>query len=206
MRKSLLFLLLLAPAAAFAPTAALAQGHRVEITPTIAYRFVGDIDADDRNFLDEDLEVDEGEAYGLKVNIPLNDVLGIELLAARQETALSIDGGLFEDDSDFADFDIDYYHVGLTVEGGNGQIRPYFVGSLGLARLSLDLPNSKDEDRLSGSLGGGIKIFFSHNVGLRLEGRGYAIDLDEDDDEDDRFDDESSIVQGEASLGLIIAF
>ncbi|HEX4952620.1 MAG TPA: outer membrane beta-barrel protein [Thermoanaerobaculia bacterium] len=202
MKKLLASLLLLLP------TAALAQGGQFELTPTLIYRFQGDIDVDDRNFLDESLDIEEGEAYGIRIDIPINDNFQIELLADRQETELSVSGGLFEDDTRFADLDLSYYHVGGLWQFGSGQVKPFLVASIGLARLEIDLPNTQTEDRLSGSLGGGAKIFFGDHVGLRLEGRGYWIDLEEDDDDRDRdrWEDESSISQGEASVGLIFAW
>ncbi len=52
-----------------------------------------------------------------------------------------------------------------------------------------------------------MKIFFSPNVGIRLEARGYWTNLDTDfDDRYDRYDSQGDLLQGEASAGLILSF
>nr|HRC87822.1 outer membrane beta-barrel protein [Thermoanaerobaculia bacterium] len=155
-----------------------------------------------------------GASEAAYADIPLNQWLSVELLARRQQTELITDHGVFRNDEHFADLDIDYYHVGILFQIPSSRVVPYFVASLGLAHLDLDLPDTSKEDRGSASLGGGVKIYFNDHVGLRFEGRGYYIDLDNDNNDDnrddrrrrDRWDDRNSITQTEASLGLILAF
>ncbi|MFN7960047.1 MAG: porin family protein [Thermoanaerobaculia bacterium] len=208
MKKTLLFLLLLAPTAAFA------QADNFELTPTAGYHFRGDVSVDRNSVLNDNLDVKAGGSYGLTADIPLNQWLSVELLARRQQTELITDHGVFRNDEHFADLDIDYYHVGILFQIPSSRVVPYFVASLGLAHLDLDLPDTSKEDRGSASLGGGVKIYFNDHVGLRFEGRGYYIDLDNDNNDDsrddrrrrDRWDDRNSITQTEASLGLILAF
>lgn len=198
----------LAVFALLVPAAANAQpGGRFEITPTLIYRSVGDVNVEDVDIFDDSLEIDAGDAVGLVVDIPLGNVISLELLANRQETELLADEGLFSRETVIADVDISYYHAGIALEFGGGQVHPFFAASLGLARLEVGLPGTTDEDRPSASLGGGVKIFFSEHVGLRLEGRGYYIALDDDgNDDDDRWQNEDSITQAEASVGLIFAW
>lgn len=204
MRRFAIVTLLLVTAG-LVPNVASARPGRYEITPTVGYRAAGDFDVDDVQILEDSFETDEGTALGLTFDIPLNDVLSLELLANRQKTELIATGGLFEDAEQVADFDIDYYQVGLVAQFGNGQIHPFVAVGLGVARLSVDLAGTIDEDRPAGSLGGGVKIYFGEHVGLRLEGRGYYVGLDDDDDSE-RWEDEDSLTQVEASVGLILAF
>lgn len=204
MRRLLIPILLLATAA-LPPQSASARPGRYEITPTVGYRAAGDFDVDDVQILEDSFETDEGTSFGLTFDIPLNDVLALELLANRQRTDLIATGGLFESSEVIADFDIDYYQVGLVAQFGSGQIHPFMTVGLGIARLSVDLAGTIDEDRPSGSLGGGVKIYFGEHVGLRLEGRGYYVGLDDNDDSE-RWEDEDSLSQVEASVGLILAF
>ena len=200
MKKLLIALVLLSPAAAFA------QPQTLEITPTIAYHFAGDFDLE-YAFVHQELEVDEGEAYGLTLGIPLGSIFHLEFLARQQSTELSSDGGLFGVDEELGDLDIDYYHVGALFQFDAGRVHPYFVASAGLARLDFELPNADREDQPSASLGGGIKLYLSENVGLRFEGRAFYVDLDDGGrDRDDRWEDENSITQAEASVGLIIGW
>jgi hypothetical protein len=136
----------------------------------------------------------------------------LELLASQQSTELRFDQGLFGGDADIADLDVTYFHVGMLVQGDNPEVTPFFVASAGATRLDPDVPGADTESRFSVSLGGGVKVFFSRNIGLRFEGRGFwtAID-DSDDDFCDRgcdWDDydNDDLTQGQASLGLIFAW
>lgn len=214
MRKALFaltFLIAAVPAAA-QPRYHTSRSGQFEITPLAGYRLAGEFDAGngrfDDDFLSADAEVEEGEFFGVIVGIPLGRDLKIELLANRQESTFIVDEGLFGPVEELGDVTLSYYHAGLAYEWGLGQVRPFIAGSLGLTRFDPDFPELNAENRFSGSLGGGVKIFFSEAVGLRLEGRGFWTDLsfDEDDDRYDRYDSDEGLYQGEASAGLIIAF
>ena len=185
--------------------------ERFEITPTIGYRMGGELSASDNELFEVDVEVDESEVYGLKVAIPIG-VPGVqlELLAMQQESSFNSDGGLFSPDIELADIDISYYHVGLIWDWGPGQVNPFVAVAAGLARIDPDLPQVDAENRFSGSLAGGVKIFFAPNVGVRLEGRGYWTVID-DEYGDDRgccyhYSYNEDFYQLEATAGLIVAF
>lgn len=201
MRRYVILSLLL-----LAPTVALAQPGNFELTPIAAYRFEGDIDLADGELFDPDVELDNGGAFGLAFAIPVSNLIQVELRAMRQNTDLVLTGGLFQEDEVVGDTQVDYYHVGVVVGPSDGNVRPYFTASAGLTSIDIELPNAGSEDRPSLSLGGGVKFFFSDNFGLRLEGRGYYTALDDDDDDHDRWEEEESITQGEASVGLIFAW
>jgi hypothetical protein len=209
-----------------APAIALAQGDpdssyasprnfrgMFELTPTVSYNFGGTINGEDSVLSDFDLEAENGEAYGITFGIPVSKWAQIELLASRQRTDLRFDDGLFGGTTPgFADFDVSYYHVGGLFQWGSGQIHPFVVLSLGVATLDPNVSGSRAETRFSGSVGGGVKIFFTDNVGLRLEGRGFWTMLDDSDDyyyDDDCYCDygyTNTFDQGQASAGLIIAW
>lgn len=198
---------------ALAPLSVAAAGAKFEITPTVSYRSQGEFDLETNDFLDEEAELKDGGAYGLNFGIKINRVLWLEFLANRQETELIEDEGLFGNERSVADVDVTYVQVGLLAQFGNGQVQPFVAGGLGVAHLAPDFPGTSDEDRFAASFGGGVKIRFNDNLGLRLEARGYVVDLDDEnrgrdrDHDRDRFDEEdSALYQGEASLGLIISF
>ncbi len=190
------------------PAVAQAQSRRFELTPMVGYRFDGEFSADsdlfDRNL---DVQVDEGTTFGAIFDIPLTESWQIEILGNRQDSAFVIDDGLFESEQELGDVSIDYLHAGLSYQWGPGQVTGFVSGGLGVARISPAFADS--ENRVSGNLGGGVKIFFAPNIGIRLEGRGYWVDLDSVEDRRsyrDRYDSEEGLYQGEASAGLIIAF
>jgi hypothetical protein len=196
----------------FLPAAAWAQSARFEITPLAGYRASGQVTAYDDfedELIDTDLEVEESEFYGVVADIPLSRNWKLELLANRQESNFILDEGIFEPVENLGDVTIDYYHVGLLYEWGRGQVNPFVTAAVGLARIEPSSRLVDAEDRASASLGGGVKIFFSRNIGLRLEGRGYWTDLDtgiSDGSGRRRRQVEEALYQGEASAGLILAF
>ena len=199
------------------PHAARAQHglYRFEFTPTASYRFGGTLDGRETELFDADLDVEDSEAWGVTFDIPLGSAIQLELLASHQSSRLQFDDGFFSGDLEFADIDVAYYHVGILWQWGNGQIQPFFVASAGVANLDPDIPGASSESRFSASLGGGVKIFFSRNVGMRLEGRGFWSDLGSNDDRDHDhhdcgyYDDScygNEFAQGQASVGLILAW
>lgn len=213
------FILGCALALAFAPAALEAQSslHRFEITPTVAYRWGGTLSGEDNALFETDLEVDSSPAYGVTFDLPLSSRIQLELLANRQPTELRFDRDLFGGSASVADIDVTYYHVGLLWQGGDARVSPFFVASVGGTNLDPQLPGASSEDRFSLSLGGGVKIFLSPNVGLRLEGRGFFTDLGSGGDRRRSCDDYGyygyddrcygdDLTQGQASLGLIFAW
>ena len=204
MRRALLALsavLLLIPAAAFA------QPNQFEITPFAGYRLDGDIDASSDLGFNEDVQVDESEVFGALFDIGLTPNWAIELMANRQDTSFTVDEGLLSPSRTLGDVTISYYQAGFLYQMGAGQVKPFFVVTGGLARIEPDFPELDAENYFAGTLGGGVKIFFSQNVGIRFEGRGYWTNLDTDfDDRYDRYDSEGDLIQGEASAGLVLSF
>lgn len=204
---------LLAPAAASA-----AGAGRFELTPTASYNFGGAIDGGDTDLFDFDLEAEDSPAFGVTLDIPLASWVQLELLASRQSTELQFDSGLFGNDVGVADFDVSYYHVGGVFSWGTGQIHPFVVASAGVTELSPDVAGASSETRFSASFGGGVKIFFSDHVGLRLEGRGFWTALDDYDSDYDYdfcctglgcdcdYGYDSEFTQAQASVGLIFAW
>lgn len=203
--------LLLVPAVSSA-----ADRGRFELTPTVSYTFGGEIDASETEVFDFDLEADDSPSFGITFGIPVASWAQVELLASRQSTDLEFDSGLFGIDQGIADFDVSYYHVGGLFTWGTGQIFPFVVASAGVTELSPDIRGASSETRFSMSFGGGVKIFFTDNIGLRLEGRGFWTALDDYDSYDYDYccgygcycDYEygSDFTQMQASAGLIFAW
>jgi hypothetical protein len=199
---SLVFLLLAAALSAGA------QEKRFEITPYASYLFGGSFDLFDFEFGRVDFELEEDAAFGVHFDIPISPSFQVELTYLKQDTTLQIDEGLFADDFPVADIEIDTFLVGILWQGTFGQVQPFFVGSVGLSDLSLDLPGTDNEVQPAFSIGGGVKTMFTENLGLRFEGRilGILIDEDERDFCCRYYEDGQSITQGQVSAGLIFAF
>ncbi|HWM93543.1 MAG TPA: outer membrane beta-barrel protein [Thermoanaerobaculia bacterium] len=202
MRKAIILAaLLLIPASAFAQT------HRFEITPMVGYRFDGEFNVDG-DFLEErDVRVDEGGMFGVILDIPLNPNWQLEFIANRQNSQFIVDAGLFTPEQELGDVTVDLVNAGFLYQWGPGQVNGFVSGGLGIARIEPDRADVEAESRFSGNLGGGVKVFFAENVGLRFEGRGYWVDLETGfDDRNDRFRSDEGLFQGEASIGLILSW
>lgn len=205
MRRALFVLLFLFPAAVFA------QPRRFELTPFAGYRLTSDFNADNSGVFDDlDVEVEEGSVYGVLFDIPITPYWQIELLASRQPTSFRLNEGFLEPSAELGDVDLTTVHGGMLFQWGAGQVVPFLVISAGVTRIEPKFDNLDSDDRFSTSFGGGAKIFFSQNVGLRLEARGFWTDLGADfhDDHyhDHDYNSSDGLFQGEGSIGLIIAF
>jgi len=191
------------------PAAAAAQVTRFEITPFAGYRLDGQVDnsADIGFDFRSDVQIDEAPTFGLMLDIPLNPNWQLELMGSRESTSFSVDAGLLTPSQDLGDADLDLYQAGFLFQWGEGQVSPFVVGTLGLARIDPDFPELDAENYLSGTVGGGVKIFFADNVGIRLEGRGTWIDLQTDfHDRYDRYDSDAVTWLPEGSAGIIFSW
>lgn len=186
----------------------------IEITPTVGFRWGGEIRAEDTTTLDRDADLEEGHSLGLVVDIPVSNHLQIELLFDHQRTGLG-SSTLFGPAEREFDLDIDYYHVGALYQWKTRSVTPFIVGSIGIADLDPKDGFNSGTRRFSTSFGGGVKIPLSSHVAVRFEGRGFWTDTGEtrfDDDDDDHHrchdDDDcsSGLVQGQVRLGVTFSF
>jgi hypothetical protein len=204
MRKLLFAILLLVPGAVFA------QGAGFEITPTAGYRFTGSVTAyDNEGFRDgRDLKVDSGGAYGVTFDVPIGYRWQLEFLANHQSTSFQLDRGVFTPRTNLGDVDLDYYQVGLAYNWGRGQVNPFFGGSVGISNIKPKFSTIPSDNHFAGTLFGGVKIFFSRNVGLRLEARGYWSNIDTGINTGGHQSSRNNeaLYQGEGSAGLILAW
>jgi hypothetical protein len=147
----------------------------VEIAPFIGHRFGG-------NFQDSvssiGFEVADAASYGLLLDFDFEPDKQIEIYMSRQNTQLSTGDQLFTPNPLF-DLTIDYYHIGgLYMLPEGDRVRPFVMGSFGLTRMAPKPANLSVENRFSLSIGGGAKIFFTKNIGMRLDVRGIYTALD----------------------------
>lgn len=179
-----------------------------EITPFVGYRFEGNVTIGDEfeSIFEEGVDIDEGESFGVILDIPLTSGLQLEFLGSRQSTVAIRNGGIFNPTFEIGDIDVTYAHVGVAYNWRFGQVTPFIAAGVGATILDPDAPGSDDDTRASASLGGGVKIHLAEHFGLRLEGRGYWTDT-EDGDRDDRCcRDEGGLFQGEALAGLVFSW
>lgn len=141
-----------------------------EITPFAGYRFGGGFD---ETGTERRLDLEEGGGLGLVVGRALDHQRKIEVLLSRQSSAFEVqDLGLAPADLD-ASLNVYYLHLGGAYLFDGQRMRPFLSGGLGVSHFDPADPQLSRETRFSGSLGGGLLIALTQNVGIRLEGRGY---------------------------------
>jgi opacity protein-like surface antigen len=178
----------------------------VELTPFVGYRWGGELEAGDNTLFDVNVDIDESDAIGMSIEIPVALGLSVEIRGVQQETDFIQNQPLFGEDAVIAGVQLDYYHAGVSWQWKIGDVRPYVAGGLGVARI--DPEGGSSEDRFSVTFGGGVKLDVLEWLGFRFEGRGYVTNIDDNFDGDDccfeRYDD--NIVQGEVNVGMVFSF
>ncbi len=182
------------------PTAAMAG--EFEITPFLGYQFGGDVETFYQGEY-HDVNINSSENWGVVLSLGLSPMTQIELLYSTQDT--EADAQRFEDSLGLK---IDYWQVSMLWNfDPDAQIQPYVVFGIGGTWLRPD--GFSNLSRFSGNIGGGAKIFFSDNIGLRLEGRFYGTYINSTTSYCDPFwcyGYNNSLYQFDVSAGLIIRF
>jgi opacity protein-like surface antigen len=189
------FLLFTALDCALAP--APAAGAGVELTPFVGYSSNPDYAFSQglaclAIFTDCTVrgETDDGSAYGLILGVALRPGWQLELLANRQEFDLQARGRFvsvspgFPDVffTDVLDYDVTHLQLGASRSFGEGTVRPFLGAAVGGSRVEIArddrLITGSSKDALSASVGGGVKVDVSPRLAVRVEGRGWWVDLD----------------------------
>jgi hypothetical protein len=156
---------ILALVAGVAPAAA----QNVEISPFYGYRVGGSISQVSAGPVVDD---DGGPSFGVTVNVvfgSLTDGLKLEGVYSHEEARLKIDTGPFDPPGE-ARAEVDQILVGGTRDLTDGRARPFLSGLLGITRYAVP---GDTEVRFAIGVGTGLKAYFTRNLGLRLDARGY---------------------------------
>jgi len=141
-----------------------------EITPFAGYTWGGQFND---SVTGAKLTVNEKSNYGVMVDINHKEQTQIELYFSHEPTQLKANSGPLTGNPLF-DLDIDYYHLGGTYVMDTGNIRPFLVGTLGATHMIPQGPGLDALTKFSLSLGGGVKLFATDHIGVRLEGRWFG--------------------------------
>ncbi len=158
-------LLLAAPLISFAQT----SPGNFEITPYGGFRFGGTFEDED---LDASAELDDDASFGLILNLRESGNTQWELIYARQSTAADVTDFTFSSAS--INLDLQSVQLGGTYMGDGELARPYLAATLGGTHISPDAAGLKSDTFWSFSVGTGLQVFPTHNLGLRLEARAWG--------------------------------
>lgn len=185
------------------------RGQTLEITPFGGYRVGGGFFAVPAGRVVDD---DAAPSVGLIVNVDLGLAtpgLKFEGLFSREEVRAEI-----RPDSLFAPrtvvrVEVDQIQIGGIQEFGQTRVRPFLSGLLGLTRYAAP---GDTEVRFSVGAGGGVKLFATRHLGIRLDARTYVTFVDVNSSGVCGGNgcligfNVSPIWQGDFTAGLIVAF
>jgi hypothetical protein len=143
----------------------------VEVAPFGGYRFGGDLF---EVVAGRALDIDIAPAVGVVFDVPLSNGAQFEALVSHQEAGVWLPtiGPPVR-----LRITVDHWQAGGLQEFGTERVRPFMTGTLGLTRYAAE---ADSETRLSFGAGGGMKLFPTSHVGVRLDGRVFATLLDAD--------------------------
>jgi len=151
-----------------------AGAQEVSLTPFAGFRLGGSMTD---YYSGAEFDISDDWTYGGIVDIGIPGGRAIELLYSHQGTELTARGGVTPT-IDTVDFDVDLWQAGVMQEKPlSPTVAGYGVGTLGVTSFSWPGDSST---RFSLGFGGGVKVFPTKNVGLRLDGRGYVTFVDTD--------------------------
>ncbi|HXW04285.1 MAG TPA: hypothetical protein VD833_03560 [Vicinamibacterales bacterium] len=155
-------LMTLAMLAAGAPAGA----QTVDVAPFVGYRFGGEFF---ETVTGQEVDLDGAPTLGVVVNVPFRDDLLVEALFTHQKADVVVPSSsgvptLFP-------VSVDHWMGGGLREMGRGPARPFLTGLLGITRYGVPGDN---EIRFTVAAGGGIRLFPTRHLGVRLEGRLFA--------------------------------
>jgi len=143
----------------------------VEITPFAGYMFGGKT-----KFIQGEINFRDNPSFGIVLGIPVERVGSVEVFWSHMDTRAEWRPyKQYLPEFDPADYDvsIDYFQVGGLREGdlGTGIVKGFGSLTLGAAYLNVKDPGVGDVWRFAATLGGGIKIYPTNRIGIRLQGR-----------------------------------
>ena len=112
---------------------------------------------------------------GLILGVNLAPDIQLEFLYSRADTSLKDDTA-----TTLADLKMEHLHMGAAYVYSAGHVRPFLSVTAGATRLDPKGSGYDSDTHFSLGIGGGVKFFLTDHIGLRLEARAYAIQVDSD--------------------------
>ena len=143
----------------------------VEVAPFVGMRAGGDVF---QIVSVRPAVVDHDPVIGLVLDVPLWEGLQIEGLFSHLPINVNVYADTYTQTTRLHGA-MDHWQAGALQEFGRGAVRPFLSGVLGLTRYAIE---ADSEYRFSVGGGGGVKIFPTSRVGVRLDGRVFSTFLD----------------------------
>lgn len=120
---------------------------------------------------DGELKIDNGFDYGAVFDIRLSNDLLIELLYIHSETGVSFKREYYNYEEYLFDINVEYIQGGVQVETEAGAFRPFAAFTIGATYFNPKNFNYEGNWEFSFTAGGGVKYYFTNNLGVRAQWR-----------------------------------
>lgn len=150
-----------------------AGAQTVSVSPAVGYRFGGDLYEE---LTATQLDLDGAPSVGVVLDVFTGRDVAVTFLYSHQEAVVDVPRATGPPARTV--IAVDHWHGGSTQDFDYGRVRPFVDGSLGLTRF---YGGGDSETRFSLGGGGGVKLLATRNLGVRLDGRVYAVFVDGDD-------------------------
>jgi opacity protein-like surface antigen len=147
-------------------TAAQYRRQLFEITPFGGYLFTSNLQT-----INGELKIDNNIDYGGVLNIRFSKDLLIELLYNRTDTEVSLRKEFTNTTEYLFDMSVEYFQGGVQVETETGQFRPFAAFTIGATYFKPKDYSYEGNWEFSFTAGGGIKYYFTNNIGIRAQWR-----------------------------------
>jgi len=140
--------------------------QQFEITPFAGYLFTSNLQT-----FDGELKINNSFNYGSALDIRISDDLLIELLYIRSVTGVSLRKEFYQTVEKLFDMSVEYFQGGAHVEIETGPFRPFAAFTIGATYFKPKNNAYEGNWEFSFTAGGGIKYYFTNNLGVRLQWR-----------------------------------
>jgi len=147
------------------------QKGSIEITPTIGYQWGGSVQG-----YEGEIALDDGAQYGLMLGYRVQKELVVEFFWSYLPTVAhfepyyvtTVDPSLIGQSTNIGTH---YFQLNALYEMGRGKTKPFLGAGAGIVMFSPE--DSKYETNVWAAMNfsGGVKIYLSEKLGLRLQGR-----------------------------------
>jgi len=140
--------------------------QQFEIAPFAGYLFTSNLQT-----FDGELKINNSFNYGAALDVRLSDDLLIELLYIRTVTGVSLRKEFYQTVEKLFDMNVEYFQAGAHIETETGRFRPFAAFTIGATYFNPKDYNYEGDWKFSFTAGGGIKYYFTDNLGVRLQWR-----------------------------------
>jgi hypothetical protein len=147
------------------------QKGSIEITPTFGYQWGGSVQG-----YEGEVALDDGAQYGLMLGYRVQKELVVEFFWSYLPTVArfepyyltTVDPSLI---GQTANIGVHYFQLNALYEMGRGKTKPFLGAGAGIVMFSPEDSKYETDVYAAMNFSGGVKIYLSEKLGLRLQGR-----------------------------------